>query len=195
MPIVRRWQQAPVHHIQRQVVDATSIIGERFVILRAKHPYTDPNAERCPDCYDEIYHQSSDPTKCLTCFGTTYKEPFKEVVVSRGIINVGETEKKNKTGEYNSHELDATIEPYPLVYKNDFLIRVDEWENYDTPHSIFGIYNITKTKRLDMNSGTNNFATTQLIGHVISLAKLPESHAIYSYVPKTPIPLPQWPMP
>lgn len=196
MPIVRRRQQATAHLVQRRFLDAAALVGERAIILRAHHPFTDPRATRCSACWSPIYQQSTDPKDCPVCFGTTYDPPFKEVVVVRGIVQTPEEQtKEDRTGEYMPKSLNLQIEAYPQAYEGDFILRVDHWRDYQTPAKIGKRYRIATVRPNDLRVGTYQPPAESRIGQVLTMVEIPDSHVLYNYQPSLPLTVPPWPQP
>lgn len=197
MPITRRPQQFTNHFFQRRMIDATSLVGERLVVLRTFHPSIDHDTKRCPDCYSTVYKQSAEPKLCPTCYGTTFSPAFKEITVGRGIVGLDENTKPNeKTGEYSVEETSIQLEAYPRLYDGDIIFRVEEWFDYDTPKTLGDAYKVHKVSQLNVRTGTRKSKPVMTMGQKATVAKIPREFSIYQWKPsRTDIPLSPWPQP
>lgn len=197
MPIVRRRQQATANLIQRRFLDAAALVGERAIVLRTFHPFTDPDATRCNYCWNAVYQQSEEPSDCYFCYGTTYNPTFREITIIRGIFQTGEDKTvSDKTGEYIPNSITAQVEAYPSLHKGDIICRVDHWETYTKPGTIGGRFRVATTKVNDLRVGTYQPKHESRIGQNLTITEIPKKHIIYEF-PLTgkEIALPKWPQP
>ena len=118
-------------------------------------------------------------------------------MVVRGIVITGEDKTvEDRTGEYLPNQTSMQVEAYPKLYKGDLIFRVNHWKDYSTPAVIGDRFRVTTVKPNDLRVGTYQPMNEAKIGQNLTIAKIPESHAIYEIdLTNLSLPLPGWPEP
>lgn len=132
MTIVRVPQPHTVSHMQRQVLDALQIVGERAIalVMWNSQNATD-DTPRCEHCYDEV-NGTTDTTGgiCRYCFGTTYAHGIKEAVFTSAVFAAfgGNSNYDRSMGEFDTQTSRVQVGPYVNIHNKDYVLRIDGWE-------------------------------------------------------------------
>ena len=132
MTVVRVYQPHTVSHMQRQVMDALQITGERSIVLVMWNSQNVTHeVERCEHCYDPVYGDS-DTTGgiCPYCFGTTYAHGVKEAHFTSAIFSsIGGSSSYDKSrGEFDVEDSTIQVGPFIDIHEKDYVLKIDGWD-------------------------------------------------------------------
>lgn len=127
MTVVRIHQQHTIDHLQRQVVDAASIVGETCFILTMYNSQNAQDIARCSYCYSDVYGQSDTTSGiCTHCFGTTYENGIKQSTKSNIIVGAPSTTSQydKNTGEWEKTTVSAQLPANIQLHEKDYICAV-----------------------------------------------------------------------
>lgn len=131
MTVVRVYQPHTISHMQRQVMDAMQITGERSIVLvmwNSQNALKD--TPRCEHCYDQV-NGSTDTTGgiCPWCFGTTYAHGVKEAHFTSTIFSsIGGSSTYDKSkGEFDVEDSTIQVGPFIDIHEKDYILKIDGW--------------------------------------------------------------------
>lgn len=132
MTVVRVQQPHTVSHMQRQVLDALQIVGERAIALVMWNSQNaDDDTPRCEHCYDEVTG-GTDTTGgiCPYCFGTTYAHGIKEAVFTSAVFSAigGDSKYDKSLGEFDLQTSRVQVGPYIDIHDKDYVLKIDGWD-------------------------------------------------------------------
>lgn len=115
-------------YTRKAVQDAMRLCGSTWLVRRVwtLQDYKDGIVKRCPECWDEVNHQSKKPSNCLSCYGTTFEGGYRDVEIRRLIV----LENTNADIEYSkdgvSQKFDVTIKAAcePIYHDGDVIAEV-----------------------------------------------------------------------
>jgi hypothetical protein len=168
---------------RRSMRDSLMSHGEECIALQMYHIHEDEGkAERCPQCYDDLYKQSNQ-ANCEDCYGTTFAGGVKSAVRVWGMFtDQAEAEQIGAKGVWNPDQREMQVEPFPLLTEHDYVVRVRLWDTSHKPVEIEGYYGIQQVKRNSLRTG-NRFGQWQwdVVGQKATITLLQKNSPIYAY--------------
>lgn len=130
------------------IEDAHSYLGHWAAIRRKIRP--DDGIERCPDCYDEVYEQSTNP-RCTTCWGTTFVGGYFPTEITKAIFHsMNERIELTKTGLVRIVVPQVTIGSSPIVKEGDVIARIAYNEIAGIVESVGDRYWIREIEKIEI---------------------------------------------
>lgn len=172
-----------VAQARRSMRDSLMSHGEECIALQMYHIHEDAGkAERCPQCYDDLYKQSNQ-TNCEDCYGTTFAGGVKSAVRVWGMFtDQAEAEQIGAKGVWNPDQREMQVEPFPLLTEHDYVVRVRLWDTNHKPVEIEGYYGVQQVKRNSLRTG-NRFGQWQwdVVGQKATITLLQKNSPICAY--------------
>lgn len=117
-----------VEFVRRSVLDGFKWAGTKLICRRAYHfkDFDEGVVEHCPDCWDEVLHQSSN-SRCSTCHGTGYVGGYGEPFLTWGSIleNQPKDEDKGETpGLRDDKNMELRLPSEPIFSNGDVFAEV-----------------------------------------------------------------------
>lgn len=170
-----------VAQLRRDVRDSLQTVGEQVVVLAMRHPIIDEDAERCPECDDDVYNEAEG--HCGICYGTRFAQPVKTAAKVWAMFSdqvVDET--FTKQGVWQSDQREMQTEAFPQLMEHDFVLRVRRWTSDGRIAEIEGFYSIQKVTNNSVRTG-NRFGqyTWDVIGQKAVITEVNDSVAITRY--------------
>lgn len=168
---------------RKAIRDSLMNHGEECVLLQMYHVGVDDGvAPRCPQCYDDIYKQST-AANCTDCYGTTFAGGVKSAIRVWGMFGDHViAEQVGPKGVWTPDQRDAQIEPFPLLTEHDYLVRVRLWDALHRPVEIEGYYGIQQVTRQSLRTG-NRFGQWQwdVVGQKATVTELQKNSPICAF--------------
>lgn len=166
---------------RKQVQESLQAHGEEVIGLRMFHANLDKGAERCPNCYDDVYKQA-ETKDCSVCYGTTFKGGVKQLFRMWAMFDDSpNVEREEKRGIWQSGDRAAQFEAHPYLHENDFFIRVPRWSHDHRPLQFGDAFAIGPVTVMSLRTG-NQFPQTDQdrIGQKTQVLRmLPPEHIIH----------------
>lgn len=183
MPRIDLPEPYAIRQARQAIRDSLMSHGEEVILLHMYHvPEVEDKHPRCPVCYDDVY-SASEKFDCERCFGTTFDGGVK--YANRAWAIFGDALDKETFGKRGFwHPTDRTLqtEPFPDMWKRDFVVRTTGWTVDHRPTGIDGIYVFDEVENESIRTG-NHYGQTELhpVGQRANLQKIAEGMPIYKY--------------
>jgi hypothetical protein len=183
MPRIDLPENYSVSLARQAIRDSLLSHGEECVALQMYHVGQDENkADRCPQCFDDIYKQS-DISNCTDCYGTTFAGGVKSAVrVWAMFTDHVVAEQVGQNGVWTPDQRDVQIEPFPALTEHDFIVRIRMWDALHKPIEIEGYYGVQQVTRNSLRTG-NRFGQWgwDVVGQKATITELQKNSPIYAY--------------
>lgn len=146
-----------VEFVRRSVLDGFKWAGTKLICRRAVHykDFADGLAEHCPDCWDEVLHQSSN-SRCPTCHGTGYLDGYGEPFMTWGSIleNAQVDEDKGETaGLRTEKNMELRLPSEPIFSNGDVFAEVRRTDGDGVPTELGRIMKLDGPVRMQTVQG------------------------------------------
>ncbi|AEJ94371.1 hypothetical protein SEA_FLUDD_124 [Mycobacterium phage Fludd] len=183
MPRIDLSEPYAVRLARQSVRDSLMSHGEECILIHLYHvPEVEDTVPRCPFCFDDVYSQS-DQYDCPQCYGTTFDGGISFAYRAWGIFGDAlDKETTGKRGVWHPVERTLQTEPFPDMWKRDFVVRVEGWTPDHRPTGVEGIYVFDEVNNENIRTG-NHFGTDQLhpLGQTADLQKVSDKMPIYKF--------------
>ena len=181
MAVVKLVEPYAITQGRKDVRDALTLTGEQCIALQMYHPINDPDAPRCPSCYNALYKQAKEYA-CPDCYGTTFEGGIKEIDRIWAIFTQNDNnEPINNQGVWNADNRNVQMEAFPILSQRDYIVRVKRWGPNFTPLAVDGIWATGRVNVQTLRTGsmwdTQEYAG---IGQFCTSNLMPDNHPIYS---------------
>lgn len=173
--LVEDWS---VTQLRNDVRDALQLVGEQCVLLAMRHPVTDGDAEKCPECQDDIYNDGE--AGCLQCYGTQFANPIKTAAKAWAVFTDQVwDEELGQRGVWEPYVREMQTEAFPLLLQHDYVVRVRRWAPDGTIAEIEGFYGVQKVTQNSVRTGNRHGQYTwDAVGQKAVVTLLSDSVAI-----------------
>lgn len=183
MPRIDLLEPYAIRQARQAIRDSLMSHGEECILIHLFHvPEVENIQPRCPVCYDDVYKQAEE-FDCTNCYGTTFDGGVNTAHRAWAIFgDAQDKETFGKRGYWHPTERTLHTEPYPDMWKRDFVVRVTGWTADHRPTGIEGIYVFDEISNETLRTG-NHFGHTQLypVGQRADLQRIAEGMPIYKY--------------
>lgn len=183
MAIVDLPEPYAIRFVRQGVRDSLMKHGEECILLHLYHvPEVQDKHPRCPLCFDDIYSQG-EKYDCPSCYGTTFEGGIASAYRAWGIFgDAADQETFGKRGIWHPVARTLQTEPFPDMWKRDFVVRVTSWTVDHRPTGVEGIYVFDEVSNETLRTG-NHFGHNELhaIGQRADLQKVSDDMPIYKY--------------
>ena len=168
---------------RQSIRDSLMSHGEECIMLKMYHVGEDEGtATRCPQCYDDMYKQSTQ-NSCSDCYGTTFAGGIKLALRVWGMFTDHVVaEQIGPKGVWTPDQRDMQCEPFPLLTEHDYVVRVRLWDSSHNPVELEGYYGIQQVTRQSLRTG-NRFGQWQwdTVGQKATITQLQSNSSICSF--------------
>jgi hypothetical protein len=192
MAVIRTPQQQTNFFASQAVREALMTAGEECIVLHLYHVFEDDGTQPRCSCYDNVYEQIAD-WECPLCYGTTFVGGIKNIWRAWGIFSDHPlSEKYAKPGMWTSDDRSVQLENEPTLMQHDFLVRVQQWDNYGAPVLLGDRFVIDEVKQSSLRTG-NRYGQTimDVYGNSGKIHRVPPNHPIQNYNIALGTPLPR----
>jgi len=161
--------------------DALQLDGEQVIVLALHHAVSSPDAEKCPDCHDDVYEEGE--AACVNCYGTGFAHPVREAAKVWALFtDTVETETLHKHGITEPTAREMQIEAFPQLMQRDVVVRVSRWTADGRVAEIEGFYTVQAVTNNSLRTGARyGQQNADVIGQKALVTMLNRSHAITNY--------------
>lgn len=130
-----------IRQARESVRDSLRSHGEECVLLHMHHANEAQDVvPRCSWCYDEVYKQG-DRYDCDRCYGTTFEGGVAQAFRAWAIFtDANDEETFGKRGVWHPIASSVQTEPFPDLWRRDYVIRVASWTPDHRVVEVDGIY-------------------------------------------------------
>ncbi len=153
MAAIKLVEDYAVSSLRNDVRDSLIMGGEQCILMQLFHPGTDADAERCPNCTDDIYEGGEQ--NCTICYGTTFRGGVKSTRLCYGIFtDRPQGEQTARHGTYEPDVREFQTEAFPFLMEHDIIVRIRRWDEFNRPAEIKGFYKVTEVNRVSLRTGS-----------------------------------------
>lgn len=191
MSVIRVPQPYTNTFAANNVRDALATLGEETIVLSTYHLRDDLKTQpRCRN-FNDIYDQE-DHWNCIRCFGTTFEGGIKSVARAWALFTDHPLDEKyTRTGEWTSDDRSMQLENEPKILRHDFIVRVQQWDNYHSPTIWGDRYIVDIVDEMTLRTG-NRYGQNHAVdcyGQQAKIHRLPVTHPIFNYIINLNIPV------
>jgi hypothetical protein len=141
---------------------------------------------RCHVCYNSVYKATDSTLNCSNCYGTTFEGGIKGAYRIFGIFTDNTNEEIRKTrGEWTPDDRNVQLPYLADLMTNDYVVRVETWDENDGPDTMGGYYRMGTVKELSLRDGSRYGKTSfDRISSSAPIHLLPPNHIIRNWVPE-----------
>ena len=187
MAVIRVPRQHSVNKVAQQILDALRTQGEPCYVLHMYHASIDEGLQpRCHVCYNSVYKATDSTLNCSNCYGTTFEGGIKGAYRIFGIFTDNTNEEIRKTrGEWTPDDRNVQLPYLADLMTNDYVVRVETWDENDGPDTMGGYYRMGTVKELSLRDGSRYGKTSfDRISSSAPIHLLPPNHIIRNWVPE-----------
>ena len=183
MPRIDLPEPYAIRLAKQSIRDSLMSHGEECILLHMYHvPEVQDKQPRCPACFDDVYSQG-ERYDCERCYGTTFDGGVSQAYRAWAIFGDAlDRETFGKRGMWHPTARTLQTEPFPDMWKRDFVVRVTGWTLDHRPLGIEGIYVFDEVTNENLRTG-NHFGQTELhlVGQTADLQKISDDMPIHKY--------------
>lgn len=181
MAVIKLVEDYSVRQLRADVRDSLMMAGEQAILLQTFHA-GDKDAERCPECGDDIY--DSPESTCTSCLGTMFVGGVRYAMKVWALFTDHQvSEQLGQRGTYEPDHRSVQFEAFPLVTEHDVLVRIRTWDDDGKPAAVDGYWLLDKVDRRSLRTG-NRFGqySWDVVAQKAQISELPQrTHGITSY--------------
>ena len=181
MAVVKLTENWAVTQLRNQVRDSLTYHGEQCILLSLYHAFSDPDAEKCPRCTNDVYLGGEN--FCPVCYGTGFNNGVKSAQRVWGLFtDKVVSEQYGQRGEYQPDSREGQFEPFPMLIEHDVVVRVRRWDTSFAPIDVEGFYIIQAVTRDSVRTGSKfGQQTFDVIGQKATLTRLADNVGVTDY--------------